>query len=183
MTPIHFDIYRARRLLGAGLTAFLIGWGSMGVAFAQDYGAAFSGFSSRSTAPIQIDADRLEIDDENKLATYSGNVVVQQGETVLKTVKLIIHYSGSSTNAAPGSAVTKLVADGRVIVIGKGQRATGNRATLIMETEIITLSGDVVLSDSKNVLKGDRLIVNMKSKTAQLLGDRVQTILQPGSQK
>ena len=146
----------------------------------QDFADAFSRLSSSSNSPIQIEADKLEIRDGEKMAVYSGNVKVRQGETQLKTSFLRIFYKGQATSVAPGSAVERIEADGRVVVSAKGQSATGDKAVFEMATEVITMTGDVVLSDKDNVLRGKRLIVDLKTKKAKMEGGRVQTILSPG---
>ncbi len=149
------------------------------MARAQDFADAFSGFSSQSTDLIQIEADTLEIRDGEKMAVYSGNVSVRQGDTQLKTASLRIFYTGKATSSTPGSSVDKIEANGGVVISAKGQSATGDKAVFEMAREIITLTGNVVLSDKDNVLRGKRLVVNMRTKKAKMEGGRVQTILSP----
>ncbi len=153
------------------------------VAGAQDFSDAFSGFSSRSDDPIQIEANKLEIRDAEKMAVYSGNVAVRQGPTVLRTAHLRIFYTGEATSVAPGSSVDRIEADGRVVVTARGQSASGDRAVFEMARDLITLTGNVVLSDKDNVLRGNRLVINLRTKKARIEGGRVQTILSPGKAK
>src|ERR1700728_1637988 len=42
--------------------------------------------------PIQIDAATLEVHDKNKMATFSGDVVVVQGDTTIKCQTLKVFY-------------------------------------------------------------------------------------------
>jgi len=48
-----------------------------------------------------------------------------------------------------------------------------------MTKDLITLSGNVVVSDADNVVRGDRLYVDLKTKEARIEGGRVQTIFRP----
>ncbi|MCF1504962.1 organic solvent tolerance protein OstA [Afifella sp. H1R] len=174
---------------------------------AQDFGETFSGFSSSSNDPILVEADRLEVRDNDKVAIYSGNVKVRQAETVLETAKLTVHYSGnpseslngggngankgesggnggkaaSNASATPGSSITRIEAEGGVLVTSDNRTATGDRADFEMATDMVTLYGNVVLTEDDNVLRGEKLVVNLKTKQAQMQGGRVQTILAPGS--
>ncbi|MBK1623238.1 LptA/OstA family protein [Afifella marina] len=175
---------------------------------AQDFGETFSGFSSSSNDPIMVEADRLEVRDNDKVAIYSGNVKVRQAETVLETAKLTVHYSGnpseslnggggnggstgesggnsgkasSNASATPGSSITRIEAEGGVLVTSENRTATGDRADFEMATDMVTLYGNVVLTEDDNVLRGEKLVVNLKTKQAQMQGGRVQTILAPGS--
>lgn len=149
-------------------------------AAAQDFGAAFSGFDTGSDDPIQIEADKLEVRDPEKLAIYSGNVRVRQGETILETPALQVFYTGEPTAAgAPGSAVSRIEAGPNVTVRSGDQTASGERATLDMTQDLITMSGNVVLTQGPNVVRGERLVVNLATKQGRIEGDRVQTLITP----
>ena len=50
-------------------------------------------------SPIQIESDRLDIAEKSGTATFEGNVNVVQGDTILKTGKLIVYYEGSGGTA------------------------------------------------------------------------------------
>ena len=147
--------------------------------FTQDFAAAFSGFSSVSRDLIQIEADTLEVRDSEKIAVYSGNVRVRQGDTLLRTSHLRIHYSGNIEQNVPGGSVRRIEATGKVVVTANGQTASGDTAVFEMATDIITLTGNVVLSEAGNVVKGEKLVVNLKTKKAQMAGGRVQTLFTP----
>jgi lipopolysaccharide export system protein LptA len=147
---------------------------------AQDFGEAFSGFDTGSDDPIQIEADRLEVRDPEKLAVYSGNVRVRQGDTVLETPALQVFYAGEPTlGGAPGSSVSRIEAGPGVIVRSGDQTASGERATLNMAEDLITMSGNVVLTQGPNVVRGDRLIVNLATRQGHIEGSRVQTLIAP----
>lgn len=151
-------------------------------AIAQEFGGAFTGFSPTSEEPIQIEADRLEVRDEEKLAIYQGNVTVRQGDTLLKSAELHVFYSGGGqgAGAAPSASLQRIIANGRVIVQSQNKTASGDEAVFEMADETITLTGNVVLTEDENIVRGDKLVVNLKSGEAQMQGGRVQTILVPG---
>jgi len=148
---------------------------------AQDFGGAFGGFSATSEEPIQIEADRLEVHDAEKYAIYKGNVNVRQGETLLKTAALRVYYASEAGAAQGGASIDRIEAEGGVIVKTKDQTATGETAVFRMATQVVTLSGNVVLTQGENILKGDRLSVDLKTKQAKIEGGRVQTILTPSA--
>lgn len=150
---------------------------------AQGLGEAFKGFSADSDNPIQIEADRLEVRDEDKVAVYAGNVRVRQGETVLKTAQLRVFYTGDAAGAAPGSSVSRIEASNRVVVQSGSQTATGDKAVFDMAAERITLTGNVVLTEGDNIVRGQKLVVDLRSRSARVEGDRVQTIMTPSRVK
>lgn len=148
---------------------------------AQDFGGAFGGFSTTSEDPIHIEADRLEVRDEEKRAVYKGNVSVRQGETLLRTAELQVFYSGGGqTPSGAGGSLERIIANGRVIVQSQNRTATGDEAVFEMASETIVLTGNVVLTEDENIVRGDRLVVDLRTGEAQMQGQRVQTILVPG---
>lgn len=165
-----------RRLLII-LAAFLAAPAS---AVAQDYAAAFSGFDTGSDTPIQIEADQLEIRDPEKVAIYDGNVRVLQGNTILEAPTLRIFYSGEATTAGvPGSQVSRIEAGPGVVVRTGDRTASANQAVLDMARDLVTMTGDVVLTEGPNVVRGERLVVNLATKQGRIDGGRVQTLITP----
>ncbi len=157
---------------------------------AQDASQAFRGFSTRSSDPIQIEADRLEVRDTEKIAVYQGNVRVRQGETLLKTSELRVHYTGNASGGAPGSGVDRIETAGPVTVRSGKQTASGDRAIFEMAREMVTLTGNVVIADGENVVRGNRLVVDLKARKASMYGGastggggRVQTVINPNSNR
>lgn len=159
-------------------------------ALAQDASQAFKGFSSTSNDPIQIEADRLEVRDGEKMAIYKGNVRVRQGETLLKTAELRIHYTGEATGGAPGSGVNRIETAGAVTVQSGKQTASGDKAIFEIAKDLVTMTGNVVLTEGDNVVRGNRLVVDLKAKKAEMdsasssgSSGRVQTIINPNQKR
>ena len=149
---------------------------------AQDFGAAFAGFDTGSDEPIQIEADQLEVRDPEKLAIYTGNVKVRQGETLLEAPELRVFYTGEpTTQGAPGSQVSRIEAGPSVTVSSADQTASGSRVILDMAQDLITMSGNVVLTQGPNIVRGQRLVVNLQTKQGRMEGGRVQTLITPSA--
>jgi lipopolysaccharide export system protein LptA len=135
---------------------------------AQNFGGAFEGMSN-SDEPIQIEADRLEVADRDGTAEFSGNVSVSQGSTLLKTDRLKVFYSRDANgNAGPGGNVRKIEATGRVAVRSNDQVATAERATVDMAAQIATLSGNVSVSQGKNIIAGCTITIDMKTNNVDV---------------
>lgn len=140
--------------------------------------SAFEGFSGRGEQPVNIEADRLDVQEQQQTATFSGNVVVVQGTSKLQTNKLTIFYekSGGNQPAQPapegdvvtGRQIKRLEAEGNVIVTSGEQRATGNRGVFNMATNKAQLLGNVVVTQGLNVLKGDILHVDLTTQTSRV---------------
>lgn len=160
---------------------------------AQAVTDAMSGFSTDSDEPVHIEADELEVRDRDRRAVFTGNVVVRQGETTLRTTTLEVHYTGEMSQAGDepvgGQSISRLEARGGVVVQTKDQKATGDWAEFVMATQEVTLGGDVVLTQGDNVLRGARLVVDIENGTSKLYasapGDRgrVQGLFIPGTMR
>ena len=152
-------------------------------AVAQNFGGAFSGMSD-SSQPIQIEADKLEVADKNGTATFWGNVKVVQGSTILRASSLKVYYfqNGSGSNGK----VKRIEAGGRVAVRSEDQRASSDKAIFDMQSEIVTMTGNVTVSQGQNVATGCKLLVYLKTSTTEFTpckkkGGRVKILLTPKS--
>jgi lipopolysaccharide export system protein LptA len=167
---------------------------------------AMQGFSQNRDKPIQIEAASLEVRDKAKEATFAGNVKVVQGDTTMTSKSLVVFYDQSpgpeqpppqpkqkSTKAASGapmqsatpgpggsSSIKRLEARGSVVVKQKDQVVTGDKAVFDTKANLITMSGGVVLTQCKNVLRGDRLMVDMTTGVSRVESDsgRVQAMFE-----
>jgi lipopolysaccharide export system protein LptA len=168
---------------------------------------AMQGFSQNRDQPIQIEAASLEMRDKKKEATFSGNVKVVQGDTTMTSRTLVVFYdSGAGSAAAPAanakaaaksapiqsatpgpggsSSIRRLEAKGSVVVTQKDQVVTGETAVFDTKTNLVTMLGGVVLTQGKNVLRGDRLMVDMTTGVSRVESDsgRVQGLFQSSGQ-
>ena len=167
---------------------------------------AMQGFSQNRDQPIQIEAATLEMRDKKKEATFSGNVKVVQGDTTMTSKTLVVFYdstpapaatpaansksakSATMQSATPGpggsSSIRRLEARGSVVVTQKDQVVTGETAVFETKANLITMLGGVVLTQGKNVLRGDRLMVDMTTGVSRVESDsgRVQGLFQSSGQ-
>jgi lipopolysaccharide export system protein LptA len=166
---------------------------------------AMQGFSQNRDQPIQIEAASLEMRDKKKEATFAGNVKVVQGDTTMTSKTLGVFYDSNSAPATPppanpkaaksapiqsatpgpggSSSIRRLEAKGTVVVTQKDQVVTGETAIFDTKANLITMAGGVVLTQCKNVLRGDRLLVDMTTGVSRVESDsgKVQGIFEQGS--
>jgi lipopolysaccharide export system protein LptA len=169
---------------------------------------AVQGFSQNQGKPIQIESASLEVRDKDKMATFAGDVHVVQGDTDMRCKSLVVFYDetgpAAGSKAAPKPAasgpppkpaasgpppkqqqtIKRLVATGDVIVVQKEQTATGNSGVYDIRTSTITLTGNVTLTQGPNVVRGERLMVNVKSGVSRMeegkSGQGVRAMFQSG---
>lgn len=160
---------------------------------------ALQGFSQNHDQPVHIEAATLEVRDKDKMATFSGDVRVTQGDTNLRCKTLKVFYEQDDANgdkskslkaATPGPGgqqrIKRLEARGGVVVTQKDQTATGETGVFDMKSNTVTLTGTVVMTQGQNVLRGDRLVVNLTSGVSRVESgknghDRVQGLFLPSN--
>ena len=73
-----------------------------GGARAQTPGSGFSSLGgSNSKKPIDIESDRLEVDDQKHVAIFTGNVSATQGDYNLRAPRLEVTYDKAAEAAGP----------------------------------------------------------------------------------
>ena len=65
---------------------------------------ALQGFSQNRNEPVHIEAASLEVRDKDQVATFSGDVRVQQGDTTMRCATLLVFYDREAGNDAKASA-------------------------------------------------------------------------------
>ena len=150
------------------------------------------GFSTNRDKPVNIKAASLEVRDKEKFATFTGDVHVVQGDTDMRCKTLVVYYEDSSKDSKdavktvqPGPAGTnqirRMEARGNVVVSQKDQIATGDRGDFDMRTNTVVLSGKVVVTKGQDVMRGERLVVNLTDGVSRMEGGRVEGIINPKS--
>jgi lipopolysaccharide export system protein LptA len=165
---------------------------------------ALQGFSKNQGQPIKIESLSLEVRDKDKVATFIDNVKLVQGDTTLECKRLIVYYDeegapatgkkGKPTVAksslpgadpAGGQQIRKLEAKGGVVVTSKDQVATGDNGTYDMKSNTIIMTGNVTLTQGQNVVRGQKLLVNMTTgiSTVESQGGKVDALFLPQSRE
>lgn len=109
--------------------------------------------------PIEIISDRLVLEQNQQVATFTGNVDAVQGETRLRSDKMRVFYTTNEAAQASGNkqSVSRIDAEGNVVITKPGETAQGDKGTYDLTTRKLMLQGNVVLTRGENVVRGDRL--------------------------
>jgi lipopolysaccharide export system protein LptA len=132
-----------------------------------------------------------------------GNVKLVQGETILQCKTLVIFYEdpsaapAASKKGAPATAqkqgapataqkqgvgtgsgqqIKRAEAKGDVRVTQKDQTATGDNGVFDVKSNNVTLTGNVVVTQGTNVLRGDRMVVNLDTGVARVESDKAKRV-------
>jgi lipopolysaccharide export system protein LptA len=187
-------IVRFLTALLASLVASLALSVAAGAQPAPQSGSAMQGIQLNRDQPVKIESDALEVRDKQRQATFMGNVKLVQGETILQCKTLVIFYEDTSAPAAAskkgapataqkqgvgtgsGQQIKRAEAKGDVRVTQKDQTATGDNGVFDVKSNNVTLTGNVVVTQGTNVLRGDRMVVNLDTGVARVESDKAKRV-------
>lgn len=159
--------------------AFCLAFSSLaGTAFAQQT-AQTGGFQTDPNAPVEVVADRLDLDQANGTANFQGGVVVTQGEMKLTAEEIRVAYVRLADGTV-GSDVDTITALGNVLVVTPAEAAEAEKAVFTPALNEVIMTGDVLLTQGGNTLAGEKLTIDLETGVGQVEG-RVRTVLQPRS--
>ncbi len=140
----------------------------------KDDATPLGSFRTDPDAPIDIEADVLDIDDNAKTAIFRGDVHAAQGGFVIRTREMTATYTGDANLADPtntagtqksgkqSTELTRIEARKDVVITSKdGQMARGDWAIYDAKANKATIGGEVTLSKDQNMVRGTRLVIDM----------------------
>ena len=142
--------------------------------FAQGTNVAFGTIRQDTTAPVEVTADNLAVDQATGKAVFEGNVLIGQGELRLSAQKVEVVYRESV------AGIASLAATGGVTLVSGADAAEAARADYDIDSGTIVMTGDVLLTQGPSALTAQKMTVDLENGTARMSG-RVKTILQTGS--
>ncbi|MBV2359619.1 lipopolysaccharide transport periplasmic protein LptA [Thalassococcus sp. CAU 1522] len=142
------------------------------LATAQGAQVAFGTMQQDTSAPVEVVADSLSVNQKDGTALYSGNVVIAQGDMRLAAPRVLIVY------AEEAGRIERMEATGGVTLVSGEEAAEAERADYDIDDGIVVMSGNVLLTQGGNALTAERMNVDLENGTAQMSG-RVRTVLQP----
>ena len=150
---------------------------------AADAANGFASFKTDPSQPIDVDAVSLDVNDNTKTAFYKGDVHVVQGDFKMVTSEMTAFYTGQmAMSMTPGqppadpnapkqqAQLNKIEARKGVTITGKdGQTATGQWADFDTKSNMVTLGGEVKLTQGQTVMRGNKLLIDMNSGETRLI--------------
>ena len=137
--------------------------------------------------PVRIASLSLEVRDKAKLATFSGNVHIIQGDLNLRSDSLLVVYaddngSSGAKRAMAGTGgnqqIRRMEARGAVVITRNDQRATADHAEYDVLKNMLTMNGNVVVTRCEDVMRGERLVVDMTTGISRMEG-RIDGVFSP----
>jgi lipopolysaccharide export system protein LptA len=124
-------------------------------------------FKADPNAPMEVEANSLDIYDASKKAVFNGNVIAQQGDFIIRTAELSAFYSGQAFGMSGGEDKTKgelnrIEARRKVIIVSKdGRTAVSDWANFDVKANTALMGGGVTVVRDKDVAEGPRLKIDL----------------------
>jgi len=122
--------------------------------------------SLRGGGPIEIVSDRLDAYHQERLVVFSGNVVATQKDKVIKADRVFVYYKKNDKVAARRTTtmesaddLDRIEARGNVRVTQGERIVTGENAVFFNNEQKIIMTGNPVMREGSNIIKGDRIVV------------------------
>jgi lipopolysaccharide export system protein LptA len=123
--------------------------------------------SHNSNAPVDYEADHIELDDKAKRAVLTGNVIITQAELRMTAARTVMDY----TNNGSGSPkITLINSIGNVVVTKENEKAVGDVASYDFNRSVIVMAGHVTLTRGNDISRGSRLVVDLKTGLTNFIG-------------
>ena len=129
----------------------------------QEAGSALKGHDT--DAPVDVAADRIEVQDRADRAIFSGNVDVRQGALRLSSSRLTVAYSSTG-----GIEIRRLEASGGVTLRSPSETARSEFAIYDLDERLVTMIGGVTLTRGASRVEGGRLVLDLDTGRAVMDG-------------
>lgn len=122
---------------------------------------------------IEVTSQTLSVDQETGFAIFEGDVVVIQGELRMSAERVEVLFIDETNE------ISRLIATGGVLLANAEDEAEADRADYDITTQMLTMTGDVLVNQGETVIAADSMVVNVTDGSAVMQG-RVRTTLQQG---
>ena len=146
-----------------GALALILGAALASPALGQNGASALKGHNTN--APVDVAADRIEVQDRADRAVFSGNVVVRQAELTMNAARVTVAYASSGN-----IQIERVDASGGVTVRSPSETAHGQFAIYDINSRLITMLGAVTLVRGDSHVSGARLAIDLNSGRAVMDG-------------
>lgn len=156
------------------------------------FAAEDMGISRDSSKPVEITADSLEVLQVENKAIFTGDVQAKQGDLDIRSEKMTVYYKkGDKKQKGDASKISRVEIDKNVFISTKQETAKGDKGVYDVDASVITLEGNVTLTSLKNIVKGQKLVYNIKTGQSKMISgsgksgvggkkERVRGVFVPG---
>ena len=109
---------------------------------------------------IIVQSDRLEINKEEGISRFIGNVYANEPSMKIWSEELVINLDEKL------EVITKLIANKNVKLEREEIVAESTKAIYLVEDEKLELYGNVIVTENGNILRGDKFVLDLKDSSS-----------------
>jgi lipopolysaccharide export system protein LptA len=135
------------------------------------------GVVSANAQEVTVTSDSFVVSEATSEAVFTGSVVVVRTGLTVWADKVVVEYAGGGMDD-----IQSLVATGNVKLETDDQVATGQRAHFDPDTQVLRLTGNVVVENASGTVRGPELVVDLAANTSVFTGgggNRVTGVFTP----
>lgn len=164
---------RVNQVILTGLLAFLLPSGLLAA-------------SGDKEQPIQVEADKLEVREEDNISTYSGNVRLVQGSMLIHADRLVIHFNDDKDLVLmqmTGNPTTfRQLNDDNQELLGQAEKLDYHESESLM-----IFQGNARFENNGDTIEGSIIRINTENDHIEAASpepdERVRVVIQPKSKK
>jgi len=135
----------------------------------------FGGLKHDSSLQVEVSSDKLQINQTDGSAVFTGNVVIGQGTMRISAGRVVVEYS----KGTGPRRISRMHATGGVVLVNGAEAAEAQEAIYSIDSGNIVMTGNVILTQGQSALSSNRMDVDLNTGQATLVG-RVKSIIQTG---
>lgn len=117
--------------------------------------------------PVTVTSDSFEVSEGTSEATFTGSVVVKRTGLTVWADQVVVAYSAGGMED-----IESMVATGNVRLQTDDQVATGQRAHFDPDTQVLRLTGSVVVENASGTVEGPELVIDLAADTSVFTGSQ-----------
>ena len=117
--------------------------------------------------PVTVTSDSFEVSEGTSEATFTGSVVVKRTGLTVWADQVVVAYSAGGMED-----IESMVATGNVRLQTDDQVATGQRAHFDPDTQVLKLTGSVVVENASGTVEGPELVIDLAADTSVFTGSQ-----------
>lgn len=117
---------------------------------------------SAPQGPIDITAERLDVDEQSGTAVFSGQVIAKRGDLTVYAEKVTLYRAGETEQ------LERIEATGGVRVVQQDRVGTAQRASYYQQEEKLILVGDAKIEQGQNQVSGDEIVLYIRENRSMV---------------
>ncbi len=130
---------------------------------------------AQEAGAVDIEANEMEILETDKRAIFRGDVVAKRPSDTIRCGEMVVTYIDvKKADGTSGTEVDQLDCKGSTTIVTATQTITGDLAVFYVRRDQLVVTGNTKVVQGKTVIRGPKLLVDLKTKVTKMTGGRVK---------